>query len=137
MFETIKKLFKKGAKEEFEEMYEALTKMDDCKKRLEENEPKDVTLRLYSDSESNKMTICVYLRDEYVGNVITDRDKIQALDPEEEQRVIKKIDELFRHYEEKLEQERLPVEIAKEKLEFMRLRNELLRKKLKEMGIEK
>ena len=134
MFDTIKKLFKK---EENEEFVEALTKMNDYKKRLEENESEDVTMTLYGDSKSDKIWVIFKLRGEVIGYVITSRAKIQACDPEEEQRVIKKIDELFKCYKEKLEEERLPVEIAKEKLEFMRLRNELLRKKLKEMGIER
>lgn len=129
MFETIKKLFKEEEKEEKEEP--AIEK-NDYEKHFKQEVPEYITLQFYNNPNSRENELHVYLKGDYLGYILIDRVKVEALDSDEEKRILDMISKMVKDREEELEQQRLRKEIAKEKLEFLRLRNEMLKKKLNE-----
>ena len=139
MFDTIKKLFKDDEKEE-NEMKKKFTvyienmqkeeknKMEKIKEHL--NEKLSEYIKLVISANINTIKLRVYLKGDYLGYVIADRDKIEAHDSETEDRILEMISKMVKDREEELEQLRIRKEMEKEKLEFMHLRNEMLKKKL-------
>lgn len=118
--------------EEKVEKDEITIEENDYKKHLNEKLPEYVELVPNNADNHSEIELHVYFKNDYLGYVIADRAKIEALDSEEETRILEIVSKKVKDHEEKLEQLRIRKEIEKEKLEFMRLRNEMLKKKLGE-----